>query len=592
MELDVVIKGGTVVDGTGAPPFQADVGVRDGHIVELGTVDGEAHEVIDADGALVTPGWVDVHTHYDGQATWDDALEPSASNGVTTVVMGNCGVGFAPVRPGDYDTLIDIMEGVEDIPGSALSVGMPWGEWETFSEYLDVLDARRYALDVAAQVPHGAVRYYVMGERGAANEDATEEDLDAMATIVEAALAAGAVGFSTSRTIGHRAKSGRPVPGTFAPTEELLAIARAFRPGGRGVFEAIVAGTIGGLERLGGEPTKPIDELPLLEAVSRTSGRPVTFTVAQLFEDPDHWRLVLDAVTQANRDGASLRPQIIPRSVTIMTSLDAYHLFMGRPTYRALAHLPLATRVAEMRRPEVRDAILAETSGAGSPQDFSSLIVELFAIALPLTFPLSEPIDYEPEARRARLRARGGPGDRSRGPHVRPASRGQRDGLLCALRFQLRRRDAGRVPRDAAAPRLGDRSWRRGRPRHVDLGLLGEHVSSHPLGTGPLARRAAADRAPRPQAECNQRRALTGSRTGAHRARPSRRPECDRPRAVAHQAPRTSIRPPGRRGQDPPARRGLCSDPRRRCHHTTRRQGHRCAPRSACSRRGLRCDAG
>ncbi len=397
MVLDVVIKGGTVVDGTGAPPYGADVGVRDGRIVEVGAIDGGASHVVDADGAIVTPGWVDVHTHYDGQATWDDALEPSASNGVTTLVMGNCGVGFAPVRPGDHDTLIDLMEGVEDIPGSALSVGMPWGEWETFGEYLEVLDARQYALDVAAQVPHGAVRYYVMGERGAANEDATEDDLAAMAQLVEAALHAGAVGFSTSRTIGHRAKSGRPVPGTFAPADELLAIAGAFRPGGRGVFEAIVAGTIGSLERLGGEPTKPIEELPLLEAVSRASGRPVTFTVAQLFEDPDHWRLVLDEVARANREGAALRPQIIPRSVTIMTSLDAYHLFMGRPTYRKLAHLTLADRVAEMRRPEVRDAILGEKSGAGTPRDFSSLIVELFAIALPLTFPLTEPLDYEPE---------------------------------------------------------------------------------------------------------------------------------------------------------------------------------------------------
>jgi N-acyl-D-aspartate/D-glutamate deacylase len=371
--------------------------VRDGRIVEVGMIDETASQVIDAEGALVTPGWVDVHTHYDGQVTWDDALEPSASNGVTTLVMGNCGVGFAPVRPGDHDTLIDLMEGVEDIPGSALSVGMPWGEWETFSEYLDVLAARQYSLDVAAQVPHGAVRYYVMGERGAANEDATEDDLAAMARVVQDALHAGAVGFSTSRTIGHRAKSGRPVPGTFAPADELLALAGAFRPGGRGVFEAIVAGTIGSLERLGGEPTKPIEELPLLEAVSKASGRPVTFTVAQLFEDPDHWRVVLDAVVRANRGGAELRPQIIPRSVTIMTSLDAYHLFMGRPTYRKLAHLPLADRVAEMRRPEVRVAILGETSAAGAPRDFSALIVELFAIALPLTFALTEPLDYEPE---------------------------------------------------------------------------------------------------------------------------------------------------------------------------------------------------
>jgi N-acyl-D-aspartate/D-glutamate deacylase len=395
--LDLAIKGGTVIDGAGGAPFAADVGIRDGRIAEIGTLSGAARRELDADGALVTPGWVDVHTHYDGQVTWDDALEPSASNGVTTVVMGNCGVGFAPVHTQDHDALIDLMEGVEDIPGSALSVGMPWGEWESFEQYLDVLAARGYALDVAAQIPHGAVRFFVMGERGAANEDATSEDLVAMASIVERALAAGAVGFSTSRTIGHRAKSGRPVPGTFAPAEELLAIASAFRPGGRGVFEAIVAGTIGSLERLGGEPTKPIEELPILEAVSHASGRPVTFTVAQLFEDPEHWRLVLDATSKANLDGAQLRPQVIPRSVTIMTNLDAYHLFMGRPTYEKVAHLPLEARVREMRRPEVREAILSETTGAGAPRDFSALIVELFAIALPLTFSLRAPIDYEPE---------------------------------------------------------------------------------------------------------------------------------------------------------------------------------------------------
>jgi len=394
--LDVVIKGGTVVDGTGAPGYVADVGVRDGRIVEIGDVSEQAGQTIDADGALVTPGWVDVHTHYDGQVTWDDALEPSASNGVTTLVMGNCGVGFAPVRPSDHDALIDLMEGVEDIPGTALSVGMPWGKWETFGEYLDLLDGGRYAVDIAAQIAHGAVRFYVMGERGAANEDATADDIAAMSAIVGEAMAAGAVGFTTSRTIGHKARSGQPVPGTYAPEEEVLAFARALGSSGHGVFEAIVAGTIGSLDRLGGERAKPLDEMPLLVAAARASGRPVTFTVAQLFEDPDHWRLVLDAAAEANRAGAALRPQVIPRSVTIMTSLDTYHLFMGRPGYRAVAHLPLAERVAHLRRPEVKRAILAEQSTAGDAADFSELVVELFLPALPVTFPLRDPVDYEP----------------------------------------------------------------------------------------------------------------------------------------------------------------------------------------------------
>ncbi len=394
--LDVVITGGTVVDGTGAVPYVADVGVREGRIVAIGDVSEQAARTVEADGALVTPGWVDVHTHYDGQVTWDDALEPSASNGVTTLVMGNCGVGFAPVHPGDHDALIDLMEGVEDIPGSALSAGMPWGAWESFAEYLDVLAGREYAVDVAAQIAHGAVRFYVMGERGAANEDATTDDIAAMTAMVGEAMAAGAVGFTTSRTIGHKARSGRPVPGTFAPDEEVLAFARALGSAGHGVFEAIVAGTIGPLERLGGERSRQIDEMPLLEAASHASGRPVTFTVAQLWDAPEQWRLVLDAAAAANRNGARLRPQIIPRSVTVMTSLDSYHLFMGRPTYRKIADLPLAERVAELRRPEVRRAILAESAGSEGDVDFSGMIVELFAQALPITFPMGDPIDYEP----------------------------------------------------------------------------------------------------------------------------------------------------------------------------------------------------
>ncbi len=394
--LDTVIRGASIVDGTGDPAATGDVGVRAGRIVEVGgRIEEPARDEIDADGCLVTPGWVDVHTHYDGQATWDDALEPSATNGVTTLVMGNCGVGFAPARAGDVDSLIDLMEGVEDIPGAALHVGMPWGEWETFPEYLDLLAARSYSLDIGAQLAHGALRFYVMGERGAANEDATAEDLAEMTALVGQALEAGALGLTTSRTIGHRSSSGRPVPGTFAAPDELLALAEGMGAAGRGVFEAIVAGTIGSLEGLGGERATPIEEVPLLTAVSHTSGRPVTFTVVQLIEDPDHWRRVLDATAEANAAGAQLHPQVIPRSVTIMTNLDTYHLFRGRPTYEKVASLPLAERVAEMRRPEVRSAILAERPEAAIP-DISENLTALFAVALPVTFPLTEPIDYEP----------------------------------------------------------------------------------------------------------------------------------------------------------------------------------------------------
>lgn len=394
--LDVVIRGGSIVDGSGGPPTTGDVGVRDGRIVAVGEVDEPARRTIDADGALVTPGWVDVHTHYDGQVTWDDALEPSASNGVTTVVTGNCGVGFAPVRAADVDALIDLMEGVEDIPGTALHAGMPWGSWETYGEYLDLIDQRSFALDVGTQLAHGALRFYVMGERGAANEDATADDLAEMSRLVEEAMRAGALGVSTSRTIGHRSRSGEPVPGTFAASDELLALGDGLRRAGHGVFEAILAGTIGALPGLGGEAATPVEELPLLAEVSRRSGRPSTFTVAQLFEDPDHWRLVLDAAAEANAAGARLHPQIIPRSVTIMTNLDTYHLFRGRPSYEAVAHLPLAERVAVLRRPEVREAILAERPAEVGSPDLSDSLTSLFAVALPVTFPLAEPVDYEP----------------------------------------------------------------------------------------------------------------------------------------------------------------------------------------------------
>jgi N-acyl-D-aspartate/D-glutamate deacylase len=394
--FDTVISGGNVVDGTGSTPYSADVAIQDGRIVEIGKVSGEARETIDADGALVTPGWVDVHTHYDGQVTWDDALEPSASNGVTTLVMGNCGVGFAPVRPEHHDQLIDLMEGVEDIPGTALSTGMPWGEWETFEDYLDLIGSRSYALDIAAQIAHGAFRFYVMGERGAANEDATAEDLEAMTAIVRRALAAGAVGVSTSRTVGHRSRSGVPVPGTFAHETELYALAEAMRDAGHGVFDAILSGTLGNLEAIGGDHAPMLEEVPRLRRFAEISGRPVTFTLAQLFDDPDGWRTVMEMSRESTAAGAILRPQIMPRSVTLMTSLDSYHLFMFRPTYLSLKELPLAERVSQMRRPEIRDAILSETDKLeGQPRGASSLML-LFSSALPVTFPLKEPINYEP----------------------------------------------------------------------------------------------------------------------------------------------------------------------------------------------------
>ena len=397
--FDYVIKGGTIVDGTGGASRTGDIAVRDGRIVEVGgSISGAAGRTIDADGAIVTPGWVDVHTHYDGQVCWDSAMAPSADNGVTTVVMGNCGVGFAPVPPGREQDLIELMEGVEDIPGSALHEGMEWGAWETFPEYMDYLSTREYALDVGTQIPHGSVRFYAMGERGRLNEDATGDDLAAIARIVEEAIAAGALGFSTSRTIGHRSIWGSPVPGTFAADEELLAIAEAMGRVGKGVFEMIPAGTVGKLANLGGEKTTQEAEHDLMRRFSMVSGRPVTFTLVQSPDyDPELWREILRLSTAANTAGARLHPQVASRPIGFLTGLSAYHAFMRKPTYiEKLAGLSVAERARAMRSPEIKAALLSESSVRPDAPGSMENVYALFTRAAAVMFPLSNPVDYEP----------------------------------------------------------------------------------------------------------------------------------------------------------------------------------------------------
>lgn len=392
---DYLIKNAIIVDGTGASPVAGNLAIQDGHIVGVGDVRGAASETIDADGAYVTPGWVDVHTHYDGQVSWDDKIDPSFSHGVTSVVMGNCGVGFAPCPPGGEQRMIELMEGVEDIPGTALFEGIEWGRWETFPEYIDYLGTREYALDIGTQLPHSAVRNYVMGDRAIRHEDATAEDLAAIARIVEEGLAAGALGFSTSRTIGHRSILGEPIPGTFAEREELLTIARAMKSAGKGVFQAVPAGVVGSMA--GPEHWTTEQEVELFTEIARSSGRACTFTLVQNGERPDQWRSCLELVEQANADGLVIKPQIATRPIGFVTSLKSYHMFQQRETYLALKHLPFEQRLTEMRKPEVKAQILADADVAPDQPGAMANVHGMMAMMAPMMFPIELPIDYEPE---------------------------------------------------------------------------------------------------------------------------------------------------------------------------------------------------
>src|SRR6478609_8554582 len=334
---ELVIRGGTVVDGTGGAPTRADVGISGGTIVEVGQIDTAGVEELDASGLVVTPGFVDIHTHYDGQVTWDPTLSPTSWHGVTTLVLGNCGVGFAPVAPDKRSWLIGLMEGVEDIPGTALHDGIKWA-WETFPEYLDALDSTPTSLDVAALAPHGAIRAYVMGDRGARNEPATPEDIARMGAIVREAVEAGAVGVSTSRTILHKAVDGEPVPGTFAAEDELFALGEALAAVGRGVFELAPAGI------QGEDMSAPDREVAWMRKLAAETGRPITYGFLQHDVAPRDWRRLLDIITEAHADGIPLRPQITGRPIGMLLGLQGFNPFVTRPTYLALRELPLEER--------------------------------------------------------------------------------------------------------------------------------------------------------------------------------------------------------------------------------------------------------
>jgi N-acyl-D-amino-acid deacylase len=379
---DLVIKSGTVVDGTGAPARTADVAIDDGIVTEVGKVDAPARETLDADGLLVTPGFVDIHTHYDGQATWDPTLAPSCWHGVTTIVMGNCGVGFAPAAPDRHEWLIGLMEGVEDIPGSALSEGIVWN-WESFPEYLDHLDTVPKMLDIGTQVPHGAVRAYVMGERGAKNEPATADDIEAMADIVRDGMRAGALGFSTSRTIAHMAIDGEPVPGTFAAEDELFGIGAVLGELGTGVFELAPAGA------LGEDLAAPDREMDWMRRLAAKIGRPVSFVLTQNDHDPQAWRHMLELCAQAAADGAQVHPQVAGRPVSLLLGLQNFHPFAYCPSWAAIGVLDLPARVERMRDPDVRRTLVAEV------QSIDPSMTQF--IDPERVFPLGAAPDYEPD---------------------------------------------------------------------------------------------------------------------------------------------------------------------------------------------------
>ena len=397
--LDYLIKGGTIYDGSGAEPYAGDVGVRDGEIVSVGSTDEAARETIDADGAIVTPAWVDIHTHYDGQVTWDSEMNPSASHGVGTIVMGNCGVGFAPVAAGGEQGLIELMEGVEDIPGTALYEGMPWGAWETYPQYLDYLATREYALNISSLVAHGAVRNYVMGERGRTNQAATAEDLAGMGRIVEEALRAGAVGFSTSRILGHRSIDGEPVPGTFANDDEVMAIAGALKRAGRGLFQIIPSSTLGEGRPEMREHTSLEQEIDLITRVSTESGRPATFTLFQVDDWTNKWREAIDRCTEANRAGAQVYPQVGSRPTGLVLSLSTYHPWMLKPSYQALKGLPLSERLRALRDPSVKARILREENHAdGVPMGSMEFGISHVEWIFENVFELDSASTYEPGA--------------------------------------------------------------------------------------------------------------------------------------------------------------------------------------------------
>ena len=390
MQYDLIIRNGVIVDGSGKPAFTGDVAVSGGKIAAVGKVEGSAKQEIDADGKLVTPGFVDIHTHFDGQATWENRMSPSSNHGVTTVLMGNCGVGFAPCRPHQRDMLVKLMEGVEDIPEVVMVDGLPWN-WETFPDYLNALEKRELDVDVATQVPHSAVRIFVMGERAARHEPPTAEDLEQMRTLVKEAIEAGAFGVTTSRNMMHRTRAGELAPSLYSEFDELCALMDGLVEANAGVFQMIPA------------PSNDAgEEFALLRGLAEHGKRPVSFTLLDVPNQPGPgWHAMLRGLEQARQDGLQMRGQVAPRPVGMFYGLDlSLHAFSSHPSYKAIAALPLAERVAKMRDPQFRSQLLSE-----SPEDSNPVTLALIdAFRATSEWEDGRP-NYEPD-RASRMEAR------------------------------------------------------------------------------------------------------------------------------------------------------------------------------------------
>lgn len=382
-DFDLVIRGGTVIDGSGSDAIAGDVAIVNGRIAAVGRFAGHGREEIDAEGRLVTPGFVDVHSHYDGQVTWEHTLRPSSNHGVTTALLGNCGVGFAPCRAGQRDLLVSVMEGVEDIPEIVMTKGIPWN-WETFPEYLNSLAQREYDIDFGVQVPHAPVRIYAMGKRGADREPATAEDMALMSRIVQEGVAAGAFGFSTSRTLLHRTSRGVLAPTVTHGEEELRSIALGLKSIGKGVLQLT--------DDFGDTGPDGATEFQLLRRIAAECGRPIAFSLVELFWVPKTWRLLLDQLGQANREGLTIRGQVFTRPMGYLFGLDvSYNPFSMNPSYQPIKHLSVRERAAALHAPELRAKLLAEKPMEG----FSAHTIRV-ARAVEQMFVLGDPPNYAP----------------------------------------------------------------------------------------------------------------------------------------------------------------------------------------------------